>query len=62
MRARPAVLAAAAGLLLFTAACGAPGSSTGGDAATTSAAPTDSALPACEPIAGDKLVVLEDDQ
>ena len=65
MRARPAVLAAATGILLLVAGCGAPGSSTGGDADTTSAAPSGSAVPAvpaCEPIAGDKLVVLEDDK
>lgn len=51
--------AAAAGLLLLVAACGDPGSG-GGTADPTTGGDTSAA--ACEPVAGDQLVVLEDDQ
>lgn len=48
-----------AATVLLVAACGAPGSG-GGQADTT---PSDSAgLPVCEPVAGETLVVLEDDK
>lgn len=65
MRARrglPTVLAT--GVLLVVAACGSPGSSDTGAQPTTSApASTEGAAPAtCDPVAGDQLVVLEDDQ
>ncbi len=50
--------AAAAGLLLLLAACGDPGS--GGGTAETSASGSGGTV--CEPVAGDQLVVLEDDQ
>ena len=66
MRARPALLAAAAGILLVVSGCGEPGSSTGAQPETTEeateATPDAAALPSCEPIAGDALVVLEDDK
>ena len=66
MRARPALLAAAAGILLVVSGCGEAGSSTGAQPETsdeaTEAAPDAAALPSCEPIAGDALVVLEDDK
>ena len=59
MRARRTTLVAiAAAVLLLTAACGDAGSSGG---ATTAATTAGTALAACEPVAGDKLVVLEDD-
>lgn len=59
MNARRTTLpAAAAGLLLLLAACGDPGS--GGGTAETS--PSGSGGTVCEPVAGDQLVVLEDDQ
>ncbi len=51
--------AAAAGLLLLVAACGDPGSG-GGTADPTTGG--DASAAACEPVAGDQLVVLEDDQ
>ena len=55
------VLTTLAGLGLLVAGCGAPGSS-GTDASTTpSAAETAVELAACEPVAGDALVVLADD-
>jgi len=61
MRAQRTTLAAiAAGVLLLTAGCGQAGSSGGGTSATTSAGAA--ALAACAPVAGDKLVVLEDDK
>lgn len=55
---RPILTAGAAGLLLLVAACGAPGSGGGEEetAASTAAGST------CEPVAGDELVVLEDDK
>ncbi|RYV52353.1 glycine betaine ABC transporter substrate-binding protein [Pengzhenrongella frigida] len=60
MRARRTTLGAlAAAVLLLTAACGDAGSSGGG--ATTAATVTGTELMTCEPVAGDKLVVLEDD-
>jgi osmoprotectant transport system substrate-binding protein len=60
MNARRTTLpAAAAGLLLLLAACGDPGSG-GGTADPTTGGDTDAAV--CEPVAGDQLVVLEDDQ
>jgi osmoprotectant transport system substrate-binding protein len=60
MKARRTTLAAtAAGVLLLVAACGDPGSG-GGSADPTSATDADGAV--CEPIAGDQLVVLEDDK
>ncbi|MGV8967266.1 MAG: glycine betaine ABC transporter substrate-binding protein [Cellulomonas sp.] len=59
MRARRSTLTAlAAAILLLTAACGDAGSSGG---ATTAQAAGTSTLATCEPVAGDKLVVLEDD-
>ena len=59
MNARRTTLpAAAAGLLLLLAACGDPGS--GGGTAETSASGSGGTV--CEPVAGDQLVVLEDDQ
>jgi osmoprotectant transport system substrate-binding protein len=51
--------AAAAGLLLLVAACGDPGSG-GGTADPTSGG--DASATVCEPVAGDQLVVLEDDK
>jgi osmoprotectant transport system substrate-binding protein len=60
MNARRTTLpAAAAGLLLLLAACGDPGSG-GGTADPTSAG--DASGTVCEPVAGDQLVVLEDDE
>jgi osmoprotectant transport system substrate-binding protein len=59
MRSRRSMLAGAAALLLLTAACGEAGSSGSGE--STSAA-SGAVAPMCEPIPGDKLVVLEDDQ
>ena len=60
MNARRSTLpAAAAGLLLLLAACGDPGSG-GGTADPTSGGSSGAAV--CEPVAGDQLVVLEDDQ
>lgn len=54
--------AAAAAVLLLTAACGEEGSSGGATAPETTAATEGAeALAACEPVAGDELVVLEDD-
>lgn len=55
---RPILSAGAAGLLLLVAACGAPGSGGGEEetAASTAAGST------CEPVAGEELVVLEDDK
>ncbi|MCG7287672.1 glycine/betaine ABC transporter substrate-binding protein [Cellulomonas sp. ACRRI] len=59
MNARRTTLpAAAAGLLLLLAACGDPGS--GGGTAETSASSSGGTV--CEPVAGDQLVVLEDDK
>lgn len=59
MNARRTTLpAAAAGLLLLLAACGDPGS--GGGTAETSASGSGGTV--CEPVAGDQLVVLEDDK
>lgn len=61
MRIRPAPVGAAAALLLLLAACGEAGSSgtLGGE---PTASETDGAAPAaCEPIADEALVVLEDD-
>ncbi|HEY0189376.1 MAG TPA: glycine betaine ABC transporter substrate-binding protein [Cellulomonas sp.] len=55
---RPALAATAAGVLLLVAACGDPGSG-GGTADTTAAA--DATGTVCAPVAGDQLVVLEDD-
>lgn len=56
---RPALVAAAAGVLLLAAACGDPGSG-GGTADPTADASATGAI--CEPIAGEQLVVLDDDQ
>lgn len=56
---RPALAAAAAGVLLLVAACGDPGSG-GGTADPTANGDVTGAV--CEPVAGDQLVVLEDDQ
>lgn len=54
--------AAAAAVLLLTAACGEPGSSGGATAPESSASTADGDAPAaCEPVADDALVVLEDD-
>jgi osmoprotectant transport system substrate-binding protein len=58
---RPLVALLSAGVLVVTAACGDPGSS--GTAPTTAASESGgTAAAACEPVAGDALVVLEDDQ
>lgn len=60
MRARRyTITAVAAAVLLLTAACGDAGSSGGSTSAGGSTA--GSTLATCEPVAGDKLVVLEDD-
>jgi osmoprotectant transport system substrate-binding protein len=56
---RPALAAAAAGILLLVAACGDPGSG-GGTADPTSGG--DASGTVCAPVAGDQLVVLEDDK
>ena len=55
--------AAGAALLLLTGACGEAGSSGGTSSApeTSEAAPGGEELAACEPVADDALVVLEDD-
>ena len=63
MRHPRTLTALGAALVLTLAACGDPGSADGGSAAT--ATPADggtSAAAACEPMAGEQLVVLEDDQ
>ncbi|VTR77874.1 glycine betaine ABC transporter substrate-binding protein [Cellulomonas hominis] len=57
--ARSALPAATAGLLLLLAACGDPGSG-GGTADPTAGG--DASGTVCEPVAGDQLVVLEDDE
>lgn len=64
MRRQPVLVAIATSVLVL-AGCGTPGSSGGGAGATTAAAPTSSgrAAPAtCAPIAGNQLVVLQDDK
>jgi osmoprotectant transport system substrate-binding protein len=59
MRARTRIIAPLALLVALTAACGESGSSgTGGDAEASGSASGDS----CAPVAGDQLVVLEDDK
>ncbi|ACZ30109.1 Substrate-binding region of ABC-type glycine betaine transport system [Xylanimonas cellulosilytica DSM 15894] len=61
-RPRAAAPALAAGMLLLLGACGEPGSATGDP---TGATPTDDGGPvtaSCEPVPGDELVVLADDQ
>ena len=65
MRTRTRILTplAASVLLLGLAACGESGSSgTGGDAAASSSAGIGGRQQDCAPVAGDKLVVLEDDK
>lgn len=68
MRHPRTLTALGAALVLTLAACGDPGSADGGTAdggSAATSAPADggtSAAAACEPIAGDQLVVLEDDQ
>ena len=65
MRTRTRILTplAASVLLLGLAACGESGSSgTGGDAAESSAASGSGGSADCAPVAGDELVVLDDDQ
>jgi osmoprotectant transport system substrate-binding protein len=60
---RPLLALLAAGVLALTAACGEAGSS--GTAAPATSAPAEGGATggaACEPVAGDGLVVLEDDQ
>ncbi|PFG39978.1 osmoprotectant transport system substrate-binding protein [Georgenia soli] len=61
---RRSVTAVLGGLaLLALAACGEPGSAGGGGAATSAAGSTGtSAAAACDPVAGDQIVVLEDDK
>ena len=60
MRARQLTLAAmTTAALILTAGCGQAGSSGGADTTPTSGA---AAVATCEPVAGDKLVVLADDQ
>ena len=64
MRRQPVLVAIATSVLVL-AGCGTPGSSGGGAGVTTAAAPTSSggAAPAtCAPIAGNQLVVLQDDK
>lgn len=61
MRTSRITLAGLGALLLFTvAACGEPGSSGGGGGSPSDGGAT-STLAACEPVAGEQLVVLEDD-
>ena len=55
-----ALTASAAGLLLVLSACGDPGS--GGGQAEPTGDGTSSAAVVCDPVAGDQLVVLDDDQ
>lgn len=65
MRARRGAQSAlVVGVLLVAAACGTPGSSgtSGGGETTPAMEPTDADLAVCEPVAGDQLVVLEDDK
>ena len=68
MRVRRSILALTSVGVLLVSGCGAAGSSDGGAApaatqdATGGAAETPAELPACEPVAGDALVVLDDDQ
>lgn len=61
---RRSVTAVLGGLaLLALAACGEPGSAGGGGAATSGAGSTGTATAAaCDPVAGDQIVVLEDDK
>jgi osmoprotectant transport system substrate-binding protein len=61
---RPLLALLAAGTLVVTAACGDPGSSgaSGSEPSSAPSASGGSELSACEPVAGDALVVLEDDQ
>lgn len=61
--ARSTLTASALGLVLLTAACGSPGSSTGetSTAGETTASTGDASSMVCEAVAGDKLVVLTDD-
>ncbi|GAA1624809.1 glycine betaine ABC transporter substrate-binding protein [Georgenia ruanii] len=61
---RTRIIAALAALAALTlAGCGAPGSSGGGgSAAPSGSASGSSTLAACKPVAGDQLVVLEDDK
>ena len=62
---RPALALVAAGILFLTTACGDAGSSGTEVPAETGAAPSvegaEEAAAVCEPVAGDQLVVLEDD-
>jgi osmoprotectant transport system substrate-binding protein len=61
MRTSRITLAALGALVLFTvSACGEPGSSGGGGGSTSDGGAT-STLAVCEPVAGEQLVVLEDD-
>ena len=63
MRTPRIALAGASALVLLTlAACGEPGSSGGGTGATDDGGGSTATLAICEPIAGDELVVLADDQ
>lgn len=63
-RSRTSGLALAAGVLLALGACAAPGSSSGSpsDGGTSSSDGESAAAATCEPVPGDQLVVLEDDQ
>ncbi len=64
MRRQPVLVAIATSVLVL-AWCGAPGSSGGGTGAPTPASPSSSAavaLAACTPVAGNQLVVLQDDK
>ncbi|MEV7972878.1 glycine betaine ABC transporter substrate-binding protein [Cellulomonas sp. NPDC089187] len=56
---RTTLVASAAGVLLLVAACGDPGSGGGSADPTTD---TNASGAVCEPVAGDQLVVLEDDK
>lgn len=59
---RPTLAAAASALLLLVGACGSPGSSNDNDDDAAPAETSASTLAACEPVAGDQLVVLTDDK
>jgi osmoprotectant transport system substrate-binding protein len=58
---RPLIALLAAGVLTVTAACGDPGSS-GTQPSTAASASGGSELASCDPVAGDALVVLDDDK
>ncbi|PZR55170.1 glycine/betaine ABC transporter substrate-binding protein [Xylanimonas oleitrophica] len=59
---RPLALAASAAALLLAGACGAPGSSQGASPSPGGTGAQAPVTATCEPVPGDQLVVLEDDQ